>query len=122
LGRVYRCGAGWYSFHIDPYGEMSVCIMARQPSYSLRRGVFKTGFYEFFDQVLGKKLEDPHNKCDNCDKYTLCGNCPGWAQLEHGQEDQPVEYLCQLAELRTQKYRGGVTDEPTKKELSETSC
>ena len=38
---LYGCGAGFHNFHIDPYGQMSICLTARWPSYNLRQGSFQ---------------------------------------------------------------------------------
>ncbi len=35
---LYTCNAGKYSFHIDPYGKMSLCVLSRTHSYDLRQG------------------------------------------------------------------------------------
>ena len=41
---LYVCGAGTQSFHIDPYGQLSVCMMSRRQQYDLRHGTFKEGW------------------------------------------------------------------------------
>ena len=38
--------------------------------------------------------------CTRCELIALCGSCPGWALLEHGNPEGKVEYLCQIAHLR----------------------
>lgn len=104
-GKVYNCGAGLNSFHIDPYGKMSVCTMSRIPNYDLCQGSFQDGYYNFFPKILAQKLKSTENKCNQCEILSLCGQCPGLAQLEHGDQERPVEYLCQVAHLRAKAFK-----------------
>jgi radical SAM protein with 4Fe4S-binding SPASM domain len=98
---LYFCGAGMTSFHVDPYGGLSVCLMSRVPSYDLREGTFRQGWLEFIPQVLSQKRRFP-SPCQSCDLVFLCGQCPGWGRLESGDPERPVEYLCRLAHLRAE--------------------
>ncbi|HNR37849.1 MAG TPA: radical SAM protein [Acidobacteriota bacterium] len=101
--RLYNCGAGIGTFHIDAYGRMSACLMARQPAYDLRRGTFRSGWDDFMPRVRAQKWtrETP---CRHCDLYALCGQCPGWALMESGDPEEPVAYLCQIAHLRAAAF------------------
>ena len=111
--KLYICGAGQTSFHIDPYGELSVCIMSRVPSYNLGQGSFQEGWYGFIPKIREQKLETDY-KCAKCELISLCGQCPGWAQLENGNMETPVDYLCQIAHLRAEAF--GLRERlPTKK-------
>jgi radical SAM protein with 4Fe4S-binding SPASM domain len=96
---LFSCGAGINSFHIDPYGRLLVCNMAREPGYDLRRGSFQEGWHHFLPQIRAQKWRKKH-KCKDCDLIPICDQCPGWSQLEHGDQEIPVEYLCQVAHLR----------------------
>ena len=110
---LYNCGAGISSFHVDPYGKMSVCILSREPSYDLRQGPFREGWYELFPQIRAEKRKKNH-PCAYCEKISLCGQCPGWARLEHGDPEKPVDYLCRVANLRAKAFG---LNEPRKKEV-----
>lgn len=98
---LYHCGAGVASFHIDPYGEMSLCIMSRNLSYNLHRESFKEGWYKFIPRVRAQKRIGDY-QCGECELISLCGQCPGWGELEHGNPETPVEYLCKIAHLRAE--------------------
>jgi radical SAM protein with 4Fe4S-binding SPASM domain len=100
---IYQCGAGVGTFHIDPYGQMSVCIASRVPSYDLRHGTFRDVWHEFIPQVRTQKWtrETP---CRNCQLISLCSVCPGITQIETGDLESPVEYLCQIARLRADAF------------------
>jgi len=96
---LYVCGAGLNSFHVDPYGQLSACLISRVPSYDLRRGSFHEGWHEFLRRVRYQPPTESY-ACNQCELLSLCGQCPGWAQLEHGDPEEPVEFLCQVAHLR----------------------
>jgi len=100
---LYHCGAGVFAFHINPYGEMSVCMMSRYQSYHLRHGSFNDGWYHSIPQILSVKRKNNY-LCSECDLISLCGKCPGWAWLENGDPETPVGYLCQIAQLRAKTY------------------
>ncbi|UCD72024.1 MAG: radical SAM protein, partial [Syntrophobacterales bacterium] len=96
---LFRCGAGINTFHIDPYGLLHICGLVRDPSYDLLNGSFRDGWHRFLPEVRAQKRErdDP---CGDCNLRILCGQCPGWSKLEHGDLDKPVEYLCRVGHLR----------------------
>jgi len=96
---LYQCGAGIGTFHIDPYGQLSACMTARTPSYDLRRGSFVKGWVEFMPQVLEQKWTR-QVPCQTCEIFSLCGQCPGWSQIESGDQQTRVDYLCQIAHQR----------------------
>ena len=102
--QLYHCGAGLFAFHVDSYGYLSGCTLSRTPNYDLRRDTFREGWYgpiaEMRQLKRTKKVE-----CQNCELLSLCGQCPGWAQLEHGDPEIPVDYLCQIAHLRMKRLR-----------------
>jgi len=106
LNKIFNCEAGRTFFHIDPYGQMRMCEMVRQPAYD----IFKLGFKKIWDELFMEELalpcEDRH-PCKNCRSFVFCDICPGWAQLETGEVKDKVEYLCRLAELRAEAF--GVT-------------
>ena len=104
-GKLYNCGAGWNSFHIDPLGRMSVCGSARFPYYDLRQGSFEEGYYDFFPKILSQKLKSTQYKCDQCEMRLLCDQCPGLAQLETNDSEKPVEYICRIAHLRAKAFK-----------------
>ena len=100
---LYVCGAGLRSFHIDPYGKLSICMMSRSPNYDLRSGSFKDGWQDFISKVRYQAPEGEY-PCHQCELLSLCGQCPGWAQLEHGDSQTPVKYLCDVAHRRAEAF------------------
>lgn len=52
---------------------------------------------------MGQKPKGDY-QCAKCDLHSLCGQCPGWAQLENGNPETPVEYLCKIAHLQAEAF------------------
>lgn len=100
---LFHCGAGESMFHIDPYGNLSVCMMLREPSYNLAAGSFAAGWQDFLAAVRNQKRRT-QQPCTACSLISMCGQCAGWSQLEHGDQESPVEYLCRIAHLRAQAF------------------
>lgn len=98
---IYTCAAGRTSFVIDAYGKLQFCILSRHPNYDILSGSFHEG-WQLFPQIYTQKITRD-TKCRHCDLVSLCGQCPGWAELENGDIEEPVEHLCQAAHLRAKK-------------------
>ncbi|MBN2119701.1 MAG: radical SAM protein [Candidatus Omnitrophica bacterium] len=98
---LYICGAGVNSFNIDPYGYLTVCEMSRAQSFSLLKNSFKEVWYDRVPEVLSRKCSSDY-RCNSCELISLCGQCPGWGQLENSDPQKPVEYLCKVAHLRAE--------------------
>jgi radical SAM protein with 4Fe4S-binding SPASM domain len=109
VSQLYVCEAGLGTFHIDPFGQLSMCMLARSPAYDLRQGSFRQGWREFL--ASERRQPAPVGKCDQCELMALCRHCPGWAQLENSKPRQPIEYLCRLADVRANAI-GFVGQEP----------
>lgn len=101
--KLYVCSAGITAFHIDPYGNLSPCIMARYPAYNVLSGTFKEGWNSFIKEVISQKASR-NNRCVNCKLQAICNQCPGWSYFEHGDLETPVEYLCQVAKERAKAF------------------
>lgn len=101
-GRLYACGAGVNTYHIDPYGQLSLCMLARQQSFDLRQGSFEQG-WQFLAGVRSQPSVGRY-ECGDCRLRPLCGQCPGWAALENGDPQQRVDYLCQIAHQRARAF------------------
>lgn len=95
---VYTCGAGLRSFHIDSKGFISSCTMAREPKFDLRQMDFITA-WEKLGQIRELKRE-LDTVCRTCTIGGLCDQCPGWSQAVHGDNETPVEFVCELAHAR----------------------
>jgi len=97
--KLYTCGAGINSFHIDAYGNLKPCLMITSLANALEKGEFATGWKDVIALISGKKPGSGY-KCRNCEKLPLCGYCPAFFALESGREDICADYLCRIGEYR----------------------
>ncbi len=98
---VYSCGAGLRSFHIDSFGKMSICTMVRSSSFDLLQMTFQEAWEQLGKlRELKRQLETP---CRTCTLGGLCNQCPGWSQAVHGDDETPVDFVCQLAHQRAER-------------------
>jgi radical SAM protein with 4Fe4S-binding SPASM domain len=97
--RLYRCGAGIASFHIDPQGYMHPCLMSRAIAYNTSAMGFGPAWKAVTSAVDEAKWEGTGG-CADCPNILLCGYCPGLFELEHASPSRPPEYVCRLGENR----------------------
>ncbi len=100
---LFNCNAYRHSFHIDPYGNLLPCMMVRWPAYSLREGSFRQGWREAFPAMRnrGRIRSLP---CDTCRLDAACDHCVGWAQVETGDPEGTVPFLCAIAQARAEAF------------------
>jgi radical SAM protein with 4Fe4S-binding SPASM domain len=96
---VYQCGGGVSSFAIDPYGRLSICVLSEAHKYDIRTGSFRDGWEGFLHHQRVKKVTRP-TKCVSCALKSVCGMCPANGELENGDPETPVDWLCRTAHLR----------------------
>jgi radical SAM protein with 4Fe4S-binding SPASM domain len=96
---VYFCGGGMNSFAINAYGEMGICVISQQETFSVRgeglNAVWETSLAE-----LRKRKRTKLTKCVQCRIQSLCGMCPANGEMENGDRETPVSFLCHVAHLR----------------------
>ena len=97
---TYICGGGMKSFAIDPYGHMSICVMSHQETYDIRQGGVREGWERFLLGVR-QRARKRLTKCAQCRIRAACTMCPANGELENGDPESPVEFLCEVAHLRT---------------------
>jgi radical SAM protein with 4Fe4S-binding SPASM domain len=97
--KKYTCGAGQNGCAIDPKGFMTICVLSHQDGYNLREGGFRRGW----EGKLAELRNSPRTRrtiCTDCQIQSLCSMCPANGELENGDAESPVEFLCQVAHLR----------------------
>lgn len=99
---IYQCNSWFNQFFIDPYARLKFCMFTTEFSVDLRRDSFKRGFYEIFPKVLEQEWKT-NSKCKTCQLKAVCCNCPARAYLEESNEEAPVEYFCELAQMNAQR-------------------
>lgn len=100
--QMYDCGGGLNSFSIDPYGDISICVLSHVDRYNVVRGSFREG-WEFLSNVHSKPITQM-TKCLDCALRSLCGMCAANGELENGDPEAPVDWLCRVAHLRAMTY------------------
>jgi radical SAM protein with 4Fe4S-binding SPASM domain len=96
---LYLCGGGAQSFAIDPYGRLRACAISPDDGFDLRSGSFQEGWGRFLARLRDRTV-DRDLKCLRCTLRELCGMCPANGELECGDPQQPVDFLCRVAHLR----------------------
>ncbi len=101
--QVYSCGGGVNSWAIDPYGDLSICVLSHVDRYNVRTGTFREGWETYLRGVRSRKAERI-TKCTRCALRSLCGQCAANGELEAGDAEAPVDFLCQTAHLRAEMF------------------
>jgi radical SAM protein with 4Fe4S-binding SPASM domain len=96
---VYFCGGGMNSFAINAYGEVGICIISQQDTFSIRSGGVAQVWQESLLDLRMRK-RSRQTKCVNCKIQSLCGMCPANGEMENGDKESPVSFLCHVAHLR----------------------
>jgi radical SAM protein with 4Fe4S-binding SPASM domain len=108
--KLYQCGAGLTLFHIDSFGMMRPCLMTFDKKHDLLGNGFKGIWYSKNFMKFRENQMAPE-KCRDCEMITLCGFCPGFLKLEHGNHLDHAEILCEIGIERKQailNYSNGV--------------
>ncbi len=95
----YTCGGGHNGCAIDPNGRMTICVLSHRDGYDLRSGSFQQGWEGRLKDIRGTEASR-HTICTNCRIKSLCSMCPANGELEGGDAESPVDFLCQVAHLR----------------------
>jgi radical SAM protein with 4Fe4S-binding SPASM domain len=99
IDTVYYCGGGMNSFAINAYGEIGICVISQQETFDIRGRGVKT-VWEDSLLALRNRKRTRVTKCVECRIQSLCGMCPANGEMENGDKESPVEFLCHVAHLR----------------------
>ncbi len=95
----YTCGGGMSGCAIDPEGNLSICVISHQQDYNIRSKGFGEGWEGHLLDVRNQTRTRP-SICDQCKIRSACGMCPANGELENGDAESPVDFLCQVTHLR----------------------
>jgi radical SAM protein with 4Fe4S-binding SPASM domain len=96
---MYFCGGGMNSFAINANGEVGICVISQQETFDIRSAGVKAVWEESLLQLRNRK-RTRITKCVECRIQSLCGMCPANGELENGDRESPVSFLCNVAHLR----------------------
>ncbi|MEM7411659.1 MAG: radical SAM protein [Myxococcota bacterium] len=107
--KLFTCGAGKNSLHVDPTGNVQVCLMVKNFRHSLRERPLREIYEQEFPKIRAIERE-PDAKCSSCASRSTCHNCPGVALWETQNQQSHVEFQCSLTAVREQTYGGALDD------------
>ena len=95
---LQSCGAGHTTFHLDPQGWLSPCMMVRDP----KSDASVQGFWAAWEALgRGARVElGPDSPCRHCDVQYCCSCCPGIERLDDAARQTQGTFECELARLR----------------------
>jgi len=96
---VYFCGGGMNGFAINAYGEMGICVISQQETFRTQEAGLKRIWEKSLLELRTRKRTRV-TKCAQCRIQSLCGMCPANGEMENGDRESPVEFLCHVAHLR----------------------
>ena len=91
--RLYVCGAGQTTFHVDPYGNLQPCTISTNVDYNLRDGGFLKGWNGPIAAIRDIRIS-ADSSCRSCDKQAMCSGCPAMFFAENGAGDRKSDYIC----------------------------
>lgn len=99
--RNFTCFAGRAAFHINPKGEMGICVDLPTPAIKPLESSFKQAWTQL--QEIVSQNSRVSSDCSSCEALGFCQRCPAWSFIETGSLNAPVPYLCDLAWRRKQE-------------------
>ena len=99
--RLYRCGCGTNSIHINAWGELGTCTLQYEHRVSLRTHSLQDAVAQVFGAVRSMRYQSD-SPCRSCDIHRFCEKKPTAARWEHGDAESPVPYDCDIALVRAE--------------------
>jgi radical SAM protein with 4Fe4S-binding SPASM domain len=99
ISTTYFCGGGVNSFAVNAYGEIGICVISQQETFGIRE-VGVQAVWEKSLLELRNRKRTRNTKCTQCRIQSLCSMCPANGELENGDRESPVDFLCHVAHLR----------------------
>ncbi len=97
--RLYTCSAGLTTFHADPFGVLSPCLMAMDYRHASGNRSFQDIWHGELDKIRHRKRTRSGGSFSG-DLRGACTHCPAFNQLETGDEEQESETMKQTTLLR----------------------
>ncbi len=98
-GRLYTCSAGQTSFHADPFGVLSPCLMASHYDYRSEDLSFRELWRTGLDEIRRRQRTRPGGSFSG-QWRGACTHCPAFNRLETGDEEQESDHMKRTTRLR----------------------
>jgi MoaA/NifB/PqqE/SkfB family radical SAM enzyme len=99
--RLYRCGCGTNTIHINAWGELGTCTLQYERRVSLRAHPLGDAIDMLFREIRGLRYQG-ESPCHSCEVHTFCDKKPSDARWECGTAEAPIPYDCDVALAREQ--------------------
>ena len=97
--RLYRCGCGTDTIHINAQGELGTCTLQYERRYSLRTYSLRDAIKQLFEDI-GSLHYESDTPCRTCTLQSFCDKKPSEASWECGNPESPIPYNCDVALAR----------------------
>ena len=97
--QLYACAAGRTSFHCDPFGNLTPCLLATSYACAAAGRPFR----EVWANDLADIRRRTRTQTDGSlfgERRGACVHCPAFNRLETGDEERESDYMRQTTELR----------------------
>jgi radical SAM protein with 4Fe4S-binding SPASM domain len=110
--RLFRCGCGTDTIHINAWGELSTCTFQYETRISLREHPVREAIDRAF--AATRKLSyQTDSACRTCTLHTFCDKQPTQARWEAGHPELPIPYDCDIAVDRASRSHGSHIQHPS---------
>lgn len=99
--RLYRCGCGTNTIHINAWGELGTCTLQYERRLSLRKHALPEAIEQLFQEVRSLHYGS-HSPCRTCAVHAWCEKTPSDARWECGSAEAPIAYDCDVAVARAE--------------------
>jgi MoaA/NifB/PqqE/SkfB family radical SAM enzyme len=99
--RLYRCGCGTDTIHVNAWGELGTCTLQYERRVSLRVHPLTDAIELLFREIRGLRYQG-ESPCRTCEVHTYCDKKPSDARWECGTAEAPIPYDCDVALARAQ--------------------
>lgn len=93
--RLFKCEAGKNSIYISSNLLLSICVIAREPYYDLKKGNLSEGINVV--RKYGCKKMSKRSKCFSCENINICRYCPSKFKIANNDYCKPIEKYCNIA-------------------------
>lgn len=99
--RLFRCGCGTDTIHINAWGELSTCTFQYETRLSLRTHTVREAIEHTF-ATTQRLTYQTDSACRTCTLHELCDKQPTQARWETGHPESPIPYDCDIAYARAE--------------------